>query len=120
MTLNRFFGFFFEYAFTIPVPVVNRWDQQSMRNSPEKLAGDKAGLVTAEQDFLQRINRDFTDYYKPLIPWINTLRREVFPSGHRWTEQDISLCDRMRAVLERAVRDPKVKGNWPEGNGGVG
>jgi hypothetical protein len=83
--------------------------------SPEKLAGDKIGLITGEQDFLQRINRDFTDYYVPLVPWINTLRREVFPDRQRWVEEDLSLYDRMRAVLERALRDPEVKAaDWSE------
>jgi len=78
--------------------------------SPKKLAGDKIRLVSArEQDFLYRINTDFTDYYAPLVPWMNRLRREVFPTGHRWTEQDPSLYNHMRDVLERAMRDPSVK-----------
>jgi hypothetical protein len=87
--------------------------------SPGKLAGGKAGLISNEQDFLDRINPDFTDYYAPLVPWINTLRRVVFPSGCRWAEQDISLYDRMRAVLEQAMRDPKVKAGWPEETGEI-
>lgn len=85
--------------------------------SPHKLANDKTGVVTGERDFLHRINADFTDYYAPLIPWINTLRREVFPSGLRWAEEDLSLYGRMRDVLERAMRDPFVKADWPEENG---
>jgi len=77
-----------------------RWNFRS----PDDLAGDKIGLVAArEQDFLYRINTDFTDYYTPLVPWINRLGREVFPSNRRWTEQDPSLYDRMRDVLERAA-----------------
>jgi serine/threonine protein kinase len=82
--------------------------------SPGKLAGGKTGAVGKEQDFLDRIKAHFTDYYAPLIPWINRLRREVFPNGFRWTEEDLSLYDRMRAVLEQAMRDPKVKAGWPE------
>jgi len=86
----------------------SKYEQWNFR-SPDDLAGDKTGLVAAEQDFLYRMNVDFTDYYAPLVPWINRLRREVFPNGLRWTEQDPSLYDRMRDVLERAMRDPSVK-----------
>jgi hypothetical protein len=49
-----------------------------------------------------------------LIPWINALRREVFLSGFRWTAEDLSQYDRMRAALEQAMRVHKVKAGWPE------
>ena len=77
--------------------------------SPDGLAGDKASLIGNERDFLECIGDDFTGYYAPLIPWVNRLRREVFPSRLRWTEEDLSLYDRMRDVLGRAMRDPFVK-----------
>ena len=87
---------------------------------PTKVASDKARLVGKERDFLMRIRPDFTDCYAPLILWINSLRREVSPGGFRWAEEDPLLYDRMRDVLERAVRDPLVKTDWRDGNREVG
>ena len=73
------------------------------------LANFKAGVVAYEPDFLDTIRADFTSYYAPLIPWVNKLRREVFPGGFRWEVEDPSLYDRMRDVLGRAMEDPSVK-----------
>ena len=43
----------------------------------------------------------------------------MFPGGFRWGVEDLSLYDRMRDVLERAMEDPSVKADWPEGAGEV-
>ena len=80
----------------------------------KNLADLKAGAVAHEPDFLNKIRADFTSYYAPLIPWVNSLKREVFPGDSRLTEEDVSLYDRMRDVLERAMEDPSVKADWPE------
>jgi serine/threonine protein kinase len=82
--------------------------------SPKKLGDEKAGLVGKELDFLRRITDDFTDYFAPLVPWVNQLRHEVFPGGFRWSEQDLTLYDRMKDVLEKAMRDPGVSAEWPD------
>ncbi|TGZ76651.1 hypothetical protein EX30DRAFT_312200, partial [Ascodesmis nigricans] len=68
----------------------------------------KAGTVASEQDFLTRITADFTDYFAPLVPWVIRLRREVFPGGLRWKEEDRTLYERMKDVLRRAMEDPAV------------
>ncbi|TGZ76577.1 hypothetical protein EX30DRAFT_375391 [Ascodesmis nigricans] len=81
----------------------------------EKLGNDKVGFITDEQDFLTRINADFSDYFAPLVPWVNRLRREVFPGGLRWKEEDRTLYERMKDVLHRAMKDPAVMAEWPEG-----
>ncbi|KAK3350737.1 hypothetical protein B0H65DRAFT_97734, partial [Neurospora tetraspora] len=44
----------------------------------------------------------------PLIPWVNKLRREVFPNGGRWKKENEGLYDRMRVILGEARNDPKV------------
>lgn len=80
--------------------------------APEKLGNAKTGIVANEGDFLGRINADFTDYHAPLAPWVNRLRREVFPGGLRWSQEDPDLYRRMKDVLKLALQDPDVKAEW--------
>ncbi|KAH7143371.1 hypothetical protein DER46DRAFT_459089, partial [Fusarium sp. MPI-SDFR-AT-0072] len=49
----------------------------------EELAISKTGVISNEGDFRRIIDRNFTSYYQPLIPWINRLRKVVFPNGGR-------------------------------------
>jgi hypothetical protein len=46
----------------------------------EELAEIKKGTVGHEGDFLKMAGEHFTTYYKSLIPWVNKLRRLVFPT----------------------------------------
>ena len=48
------------------------------------LAGFKKAVINDNRDFTQNADRDFIDYYKPLIPWVDKLRKVVFPNGKRW------------------------------------
>jgi hypothetical protein len=74
-----------------------------------KLAELKSGLVGREQHFLNRITETFTPYYQPLIPWVNRLRREVFPMDKPWEQsEDSKLYSRMKGILQEARKDPKV------------
>jgi hypothetical protein len=41
-----------------------------------------------EGDFLKSAEENFTAYYQPLIPWVNRMRRVVFPCGARWKKLD--------------------------------
>ncbi|KAH7011997.1 hypothetical protein B0J12DRAFT_778670, partial [Macrophomina phaseolina] len=57
------------------VPRFEKWNYVDT----EELAGMKLGIVADEGIFHKTIKEHFTEYYQPLIPWVNRLRREVFP-----------------------------------------
>ena len=64
--------------------------------------------MTDEEDFLGVASVNFSLYYQPLIPWVNRLRKVVFPGGKRRKGKDENLPSRMREVLQEARKDPKV------------
>ncbi|KAF2968399.1 hypothetical protein GQX73_g5137 [Xylaria multiplex] len=72
------------------------------------LAGLKKAVIDDEKDFIYTANEYFTDYYKPLIPWVDKLRRVVFPNGRRWQQADETLYSQMRQILNNAQNDPQV------------
>ncbi|KID82008.1 serine/threonine-protein kinase Sgk2 [Metarhizium guizhouense ARSEF 977] len=73
-----------------------------------ELAELKKGQVSHEQDFIKTTSEYFTKLYTPLIPWVNKLRKVVFPNGRRWEIEDDRLYLRMKNVLRDAVTDPTV------------
>ncbi|KAH7137689.1 hypothetical protein EDB81DRAFT_901148 [Dactylonectria macrodidyma] len=64
--------------------VVPRFDKWNFADT-EELAISKTGVISNEGDFLRILAGNFTLYYQPLIPWVNRLRKAVFPNGERWT-----------------------------------
>ncbi|KAH7007912.1 uncharacterized protein B0I36DRAFT_370622 [Microdochium trichocladiopsis] len=86
------------------VPEFDQWNYISM----QLLAKEKKGQVSHEGDFIRSAEENFTPYYQPLIPWVNKLRKVVFPSGGRWEREDIGLYVRMKEILGEAQKDPKV------------
>jgi hypothetical protein len=46
-----------------------------------KLGVSKAGEIIDQEDFLNGARRNFMDFYQPLVPWVNSFKREVFPGG---------------------------------------
>jgi hypothetical protein len=52
------------------------WNYMSAR----KLVKNKVGVI-AEKIFLETASVDFVEYNKPLIPWVDRLRKEVFQMG---------------------------------------
>jgi len=50
----------------------------------------------------------FTEYYKPLVPCLNRLKRVVFPEGRRWKSEDRELYARMKEIIREARKDPEV------------
>ncbi|KAI1354763.1 hypothetical protein F5Y01DRAFT_238943 [Xylaria sp. FL0043] len=74
----------------------------------EELARDKKGIISDERDFVRTAEGNFTSYYRPLIPWVNKLRRVVFPNGRRWQQVDDKLYSRMAQVLRDGQNDPLV------------
>ncbi|KAG0157856.1 Tyrosine-protein kinase, active site [Penicillium digitatum] len=84
--------------------VVARFDKWNFVDT-EDLAFLKTGQISEEADFMRSANEYFTEYFQPLIPCINTLRKAVFPNGRRWTKEDIGLYDRMKEILRGTQED---------------
>lgn len=81
--------------------VVDRFDRWNFADT-EELADLKKGAVSDEADFVLSAKEYFTDYYWPLIPCVNALRKEVFPHGRRWSKENTGLYGRMREILRHA------------------
>jgi hypothetical protein len=79
------------------------WNYESDR----KLAGSKKIVVDDERDFLKIAEMNFTPYYQPLIPYVNRLRRKVFPNGERWRDPNLELYLDMKEILRAAQDDLK-------------
>jgi hypothetical protein len=78
-----------------------KWNYVNM----EELADLKSGLVSRERHFLNRITKAFTPYYQPLIPYVNRLRRTVFPMDKPWEKEDTALYSRMKETLRLTRMD---------------
>ncbi|KAL2755485.1 hypothetical protein ACRALDRAFT_1051127 [Sodiomyces alcalophilus JCM 7366] len=87
--------------------IVAQFDKWNYADTDE-LATLKLGTVADEGIFRETTERFFTRYYRPLIPWVNKLRKAVFPGGGMWKTEDSGLYDRMRGILEEARKDPGV------------
>ncbi|KAH8744073.1 hypothetical protein F5883DRAFT_30549 [Diaporthe sp. PMI_573] len=87
--------------------VVGEFDKWNYANTKE-LAILKKGQVSDEGDFVSEAAKNFTQYYQPMVPWVNRLRKAVFPNGRRWEREDSGLYAQMRGLLEEARKDPKV------------
>ncbi|KAI1300772.1 hypothetical protein F5Y03DRAFT_223623 [Xylaria venustula] len=80
------------------VPQFDEWNYADTGN----LAKQKLGTVSDEDIFLKTTTEFFTGYYKPLVPLVNRLRREVFPNGKRWKKEDSDLYYKLQQVLQAA------------------
>ncbi|KAH6869569.1 hypothetical protein B0T10DRAFT_418334 [Thelonectria olida] len=89
--------------------VVLEFDKWNYVDTGE-LANLKKGQVSHEGDFIKTAEENFTSYYQPLVPWVNRLRKVVFPNGGRWEREDRGQYARVREILQEAGRDPKVLG----------
>ena len=49
----------------------------------EELASIKKGEISDKADFVRSANKYFIEYYRPLVLYINTLRKAVFPNRRR-------------------------------------
>lgn len=68
----------------------------------KELANLKKGIVADEGDFLEIAEESFTSHYEPLIPWVNKLRKVVFPNGGRWKKEDKALYTKMKDIFREA------------------
>ena len=71
----------------------------------KELAELKKGVVAGEADFIETAEENFTLYYRPLIPWVNRLRKVVFPDSGMRRKEDMELYSRMKEVLENARKE---------------
>ena len=90
------------------VPKFEKWNYMDT----EELAEIKKGTVVNEGDFIKNITENFSPYYHPLIPWVNRLRKVVFPEGKRREKKDWMLYSQMKEVLRKAQDDPNVLAEW--------
>ncbi|KAI1680672.1 hypothetical protein KJE20_09523 [Pyrenophora tritici-repentis] len=89
--------------------IVPRFDKWNYLDS-EELAGAKKGVVDDERDFLKTAQTNFTPYYQPLLPYVNKLRRKVFPNGERWRSPNPQLYLDMKQILQVAQNELKETG----------
>ncbi|KUI73383.1 hypothetical protein VM1G_08934 [Cytospora mali] len=81
--------------------VVSRFNKWNFVDTDE-LAASKAGVISDDEYFLRVTEEYFTPYYHSMIPWVNRLKREVFPQGRRWKTLEPGLYASMRKVLREA------------------
>jgi hypothetical protein len=71
----------------------------------EELAKLKLGTVAKEAIFVKTITDNFTPYFELLIPWVNRLRKIVFPRDRPREQEDERLYSRMKETLQEACGD---------------
>ncbi|KAH8746941.1 serine/threonine-protein kinase Sgk2 [Diaporthe sp. PMI_573] len=76
--------------------------------SDKKLVASKIGEIADKEVFLKKAGKNFTLHYRPLIPWVNRLRREVFLNGGRWKKLEPELYSSMKKILCDALKDLEV------------
>ncbi|KAK3302485.1 uncharacterized protein B0T15DRAFT_577582 [Chaetomium strumarium] len=86
------------------VPEFDQWNYIST----DLLATEKRGQVSHEGDFIRAAEKNFTPYYQPMVPWVNRLRKAVFPNGGRLEREDDGLYARVKGILEEARKDPRM------------
>jgi hypothetical protein len=89
--------------------IVPRFDKWNYLDA-EELAASKKGIVDDERDFFKTAEENFTQYYQPLIPCVNRLRRKVFPGGRRWRYPNPKLYDEMKKILRKAREELNSNG----------
>jgi serine/threonine protein kinase len=89
------------------VPAFDRWNYMTS----DDLAMMKVGVINIEQMFLEMMISNITPYFQPLTPYVNELRKVVFPNDTIWKIEDDKLYERMIDVLRRARADKEVIGS---------
>ncbi|KAH6703019.1 hypothetical protein BKA61DRAFT_189254 [Leptodontidium sp. MPI-SDFR-AT-0119] len=79
----------------------DKWNYVDM----EELAKLKLGTVAKETIFMKTITDNFTSYFEPLIPWVNRLRKIVFPRDRPQEQEDERLYSRIKGILREACED---------------
>lgn len=84
--------------------VVDDFDRWNFAN-PTELAKQKLGTVCEEDIFCLTMEEHFTEYCRPLAPWVNKLRKAVFPGGGKWKKENSELYTQMKEILEEARKE---------------
>ena len=84
-----------------------KYDNWNYKDDDE-LVASKIGEIADEEVFLKKAGENFTLHYRSLIPWVNRLRRKVFPNGGRWKTLEPELYSSMKEILCEARKDPNV------------
>ncbi|KAF7856270.1 hypothetical protein EAF04_009798 [Stromatinia cepivora] len=79
----------------------DKWNYMDMK----ELGIVKLGTIAMEAVFMDTITDNFTSYFEPLIPWVNRLRKVVFPKGGSQKQEDERLYSRMKGILQEAYKD---------------
>lgn len=87
--------------------VVPNFDKWNFADT-EELAKLKKGEISDEGDFIKTAGANFTSYYQPLIPWVDRLRKVVFPNGRRWEKEENRLYSRMNDILREALEEQEA------------
>ncbi len=69
----------------------------------KRLAEGKAGkILNLEESSDQKMYEWFTVFCRKLIPYMQELRRALFPGGKRWFSEDRCLYGRVKTILQKA------------------
>jgi hypothetical protein len=105
--LESFFWFLFWICINWNGPGKGR-KEKKLRNLIIGTTNQSRNLrVLKPEKYRSRTNlkKNFNAYCKPLIPYVQELRKVVFPGGKWRLEEDRELHSRMKAVLEKARDD---------------
>jgi hypothetical protein len=69
-------------------------------------------VIDDERGFLKIAQTSFTLYYQSLVPYVNRLRRKVFPNGERWMNPHVQLYDDMKHILRLVQNELKETNDW--------
>ncbi|KAK4197016.1 hypothetical protein QBC40DRAFT_342334 [Triangularia verruculosa] len=89
------------------VPRFDKWNYVDTDERAEELAGLKLIIVSKEEMFIKTTTKYFTQYYQPLAPLMNSLRKVVFPGDKPWKHEDERLYSRMGEILREGQEDLK-------------
>jgi hypothetical protein len=70
--------------------VVAEFDKSDDADTKELVKLNK-GQVSDEEDFVSEAGKSFMQYYQTMVPWVNRLRKVVFPNGRRRERVDSGL-----------------------------
>lgn len=84
------------------------WNTQS----PTNVAMAKLGVISMEEEFLDLAKKHFTPGYQSLIPWVNKLRRVVFPGDAPSMTKRPEIYEEVYKVLWDAQEELDEQDNW--------
>jgi hypothetical protein len=87
--------------------VVAEFDKSDDADTKELVKLNK-GQVSDEENFVSEAGKSFMQYYQTMVPWVNRLRRVVFPNGSRRESVDSGLNMWMREFLRRSAKQSRI------------